>query len=142
MTNREIYDRAFSVLKTQNAICDKLESIGLRFEYGDGFVGETLLSLLNDCEAIVIEALGLHEVACERTCKFLGSDWPTNDSSFYTEDNDPTWSITADDFCEFFYRAQKDETVRELMWKAMVKKDAVAKENYNKLGHGRIGEVC
>ena len=58
--NKDVYNKAFHILKTQNEVCNKLESIGLRFEYGDGFVGKTLESLIDDSEAIVIASLGLH----------------------------------------------------------------------------------
>jgi hypothetical protein len=139
--NREIYDRAFNILTTQSNMCAKLEDIGLRFEYGDGFVGKALESLINDSESIIIAALGLHEVSVSRQVNIFGTIYPTDDAALYTDDNDPEWSITMDDFCEFFYHAIRNEATRELMWEAMANKNIDAKSKYNALGHGRIGSV-
>ena len=138
--NRTIYDTAFNILSTHNDFCNNLESIGLRFEYGDGFVGEKLLSLINDAESIIREALGLHEVSLDAKVRVNGNSWQTTIEILYTEDEDPNWAITSDDFCEFFYQAQKNDQVKDLMWRAMVDKNVEAKEEYNKMGHGRIGE--
>lgn len=139
--NRTIYDAAFHILSTQNDCCNKLEYMGLRFEYGDGFIGEKLLSLLNDAQEIIKETLGLHEVSRDAKVYIGGDYWPTTIEVLYTENEDPDWAMTTDDFYEFFYQAQKNETVKDLMWKAMVEKDVEAKEEYNKMEHGRIGYV-
>ena len=112
-----------------------------KLEYGDGFVGKKLLSLINDAQEIVKESLGLHEVSRDAKV-YIGTDcWPTTIEILYTKDEDPDWAITADDFYEFFYQAQKDESVKELMWEAMTNRNVEAKEEYNKMGHGRIGYV-
>lgn len=124
LMNREIYERIFGIIQTHNDICNKLESAGLRFEYGDGFVGKSLEALLNDSEIIIRESLGLHEVS---------------GLALYTKENDPDWSISLDDFCEFFYKAIENDNIRDLMWKAMVEKNIEAKQQYNQLNFGRIG---
>ena len=140
--NKAIYDTAFNILSTHNDFCNALENIGLRFEYGDGFVGKKLLSLINDAELIVRDALGLHEVSRDSKVRIAGDLWPTTIEILYTEEEDPDWSITADNFCEFFYQAQKNERIKDLMWRAMVYRDVAAKEELNKLGHCRIGPIC
>ena len=137
--NKTIYNTAFRILSTQEDMCQRLENIGLRFEYGEGYVGETLLKLLNDSELIIKEALGLHSVSEPCTCNISGIDYPITLDILYTSEDDPDWSITEDDFCEFFYQAQHNEEVRDLMWKAMIEKDETAKNKFNELDCGRIG---
>jgi hypothetical protein len=137
--NRTIYDIAFNILETQSSICDKLESVGLRFEYGSGFVGESLESLINDAENIILESLGLHEVSVDSKMLIAGDLWPATIEVLRPEDNNSEWSITMEDFYEFFYQAIKNPTIRDLMWKAMVDKDQDAKNKYNDLKCGRIG---
>ena len=139
--NRNIYEAAFDILVIQNEICNNLEKLGLRFEYGDGVVGQTLEKLLNKSESVIIESLGLHEVTEGATCTIGGQKYHVDLEMLYTEDNDSDWSITCDDFYEFFYCAIKDLTIRDLMWRAMVNKDVVAKEQFNALNKGRIGVV-
>jgi hypothetical protein len=138
--SKTIYECAFNILKTQKEICDKLDTMGFNFEYGQGFIGETLVALINNGETIVRECLGLgHYVTVEKTCNINGLAYPISVDVLYTVEKDPDWSITEDDFCEFFYVAIKDLEVRDLMWKAMVEKDFEAKQKFNQLGHGKIG---
>jgi hypothetical protein len=122
-------------------MCDQLERVGLDFEYGSGCVGQALGSLINDAQLIVIEALGLHEMPIDKPFRIYHESWPTTIDVLYTEDNDPDWSITMDDFFEFFNQAIKNPAVRELMWNAMANKDIESREIYNAMNCGRIGEV-
>lgn len=139
--NRKIYDAAFEVLHTQESMCQNLEKIGLRFEYGDGVVGQALLDLLNHSETIIKESLGLHLEIKDAKCTIGGVDYPVYSYVLCTDDNDSEWSITEDDFCEFFHHARNDIRLQDLMWKAITEKDAEAKDMYNNLGYGRIGCV-
>jgi hypothetical protein len=137
--SKTVYDAAFRVLKTQSEICSKFESIGLRFEYGDGFFGKSLESLINDSETIILESLGLHLVTKNTNTVFCGAFGSMPVDVLYSMDNDPDWAITNDDFCEFFYKAIDDEHLRNLMWRVMVDRDSDAKDEYNKLRIGKIG---
>lgn len=137
--NRTIYDTAFNIIKTQGEMCSNLENIGLRFEYGDGFVGKALESLINDSETIVLESLGLHFVSKNTKTNLCGESWPVSVEVLYGEDENPEWAITADDFFDFFYKAIDNEHLRDLMWRVIVDRDAATKDEYNKLGIGEIG---
>ena len=137
--NRTVYDSAFNILKTQNDMCSKLESIGLRFEYGDGFIGKTLESLINDSEAIILESLGLHCASKSTKTMLCGESWPVEVEVLYGEDEKSEWAITADDFSNFFYRAIDDVNLRDLMWRIMIERDGAAKDEYHELRIGKIG---
>ena len=137
--NRTIYDSAFAIMKTQSEMCSKLDSIGLRFEYGEGFVGKSLESLINDSETIILESLGLYFTSKDTKMKLCGESYPTTVEVLYAKDENPEWAITADDFCEFFYKAVDNEHLQDLMWKVMVDRDQSAKDEYNKLNIGKIG---
>ena len=137
--SRTTYDSAFAILKTQNELCNKLEEVGLNFEYGSGFIGEAFETLLNESETIIRDALGLHDVPVDHTCRILGVDHPFTDYVLYPEDDDVEWSITADDFSEFFYKAIQNEKIQDVMWKAMVDRDESAKTEFNSLKIGKIG---
>ena len=137
--NRTIYDSAFNILKTQSEMCNKLESIGLRFEYGDGFVGKTLESLINDSETIIIESLGLHSAYRNTKTTICGEVWPVEVEVLYGDDENSEWSITVDDFSEFFYKAIDNAHLRDLMWRIMIERDEAAKDEYHKLKIGKIG---
>ena len=137
--NKTIYDTAFNIMKTQNEMCSNMEKFGLRFEYGDGLVGKALESLINDSETIILESLGLHFVSKNVKTMICGESWPTTVDVLYREDENPEWAITADDFFEFFYKSIDDENLRDLMWRVMVERREEAKEEYNKLGIGKIG---
>lgn len=137
--NKTIYNTAFDLLSLQETACQSFEKSGLRFEYGDGPVGEFLLGLLNGADMIIKESLGLHSNQYPVKVFIGGNEYPTNVDILYSEDQNADWSITEDDFCEFIYKARDDKTVRELMWKAMVDRDQSAKDEYNKLKIGKIG---
>jgi hypothetical protein len=126
-------------MKTQGEMCSSLENIGLRFEYGDGFVGKALESLVNNSETIVLESLGLHFVSKNTKATLCGESWPISVEVLYGEDENPEWAITADDFFEFFYKAVDNEHLQDIMWKAMVDRDQSAKGEYNQLNIGKIG---
>jgi hypothetical protein len=137
--NRTTYDAAFRIMKTQKEMCSKLESVGLRFEYGDGFTGKSLESLINDSETIILESLGLHFVSKNTKTTLCGESWPTTVEVLYSEDDNPEWAITADDFFEFFYKAIDNNHLQDLMWRIIVARDYDAKTEYNKLGIGKVG---
>jgi hypothetical protein len=137
--SKTAYDAAFRVLKTQSEMCSKLESVGLRFEYGDGFIGKSLESLINDSETIVLDLLGLHFVTKSVNTTFYGISGPMPVEVLYAEDENPEWAISADDFCEFFYKAIDDEHLRNLMWQIVVERNHTAKDEYNQLDIGKIG---
>ena len=121
-------------------ICCKLGSIGINFEYGHGFVGETLQSLIDNSETIIKESLGLSQcVPIEKMCCINGVDYPVSVDVLHTKEQDPEWSITYDDFYEFFYKAIENEEIREIFWNAFTNKDLSAKEKYNSLKIGYIG---
>lgn len=137
--SRAIYDAAFAIMKTQSEMCSKLDSVGLRFDYGEGFIGKSLESLINDSETIILESLGLYFVSKNAKVNLCGESYSTTVDVLYAKDENPEWAITADDFCEFFYKAVDDEHLQDLMWKVMVDRDQSAKEEYNNLGIGKIG---
>lgn len=139
--NRTIYDSAFHILETQKEIFDKLDSLGVSFEYGQGFIGKTLESLINDSDTIIIECLGLEDIPpVNKQCTINGLSCEVSVDIFCAKGNDEEWSITHDDFYDFFYAAIDNIQLRDLMWRAMVEKDVRAKEQFNKSGHGLIGQ--
>lgn len=141
--NRRSYDAAFEIMRAQESVANALENIGLRFEYEDGVVGKAFNTFLNSADTIIIESLGLHERTEATTCTISGERYPITLERLYTEENNPDWSITADDMCEFFYQARDNETLQDLMWKAMVEKNEDAKKELNAtMKSARIGCIC
>ena len=138
--NRIIYDKAFQIISTQKELCDKLDSLGLNFEYGQGFIGKTLEDLINNSETIVLESLGLEYYnPTEKKCNINGSEYPVVVERLYTKDHQHDWSITVDDFSDFFYKAIENHHIQDLMWRIMVEKDEDAKAEYNSLNIGFVG---
>ena len=137
--NKTVYDTAFNIMKTQSDMCSNLEKVGLRFEYGDGFVGKALESLINDSETIILESLGMHFVSKNTKTTLCGESLPVSVEVLYGKDENPEWAITADDFFEFFYKAIDDEHLRNLMWQIAVNRNHAAKDEYNQLNIGKIG---
>ena len=141
MNSRVAYDAAFKMIRSQRNMENKLDEIGFNFEYGSGIVGTHFEVVLNNCEAILKEAMGLHSVGKDGTCNICGTQYPVTIDILYTEDENADFSITEDDFCEFCYNAVNDAKIGDeligLMWKAIVEKDAEAKEKYNSLA-GRV----
>ena len=137
--SKAIYDAAFAIMKTQSEMCSKLDAIGLRFEYGEGFIGKSLESLINDSETIILESLGLYFISKDAKMKLCGESYSTTVEVLYAKDENPEWAITADDFCEFFYKAVDNEHLQDLMWKVMVDRNQSAKDEYNQLNIGKIG---
>jgi hypothetical protein len=137
--NKKVYQAAFNIQKVQNALLNKLSEIGLSFEYGNGAFGQAMSDLTNESDMIIKEALGLHYEEISIVCKICGINYPATINVLYTEANDPEWSITEDDFCQFLYEAATNDELQEFMWRAMVEKDEDAKAALNATKKLKIG---
>ena len=135
--NRENYDCAFNLLEAKVSFENELDAIGLNFEYGIGPVGKFMEAIFDSVEPIIKNELGLvteFSVPAQTTIDFIPV--VTNVYIYTTEDSSKEWSITADNFYEFFYKAIKNKELRDLMWKAMTEKDLDAKAKFNELMAG------
>lgn len=135
------YLAAFNIQKAQNTLGTKLSEMGLHFEYGAGVIGQAMHTFVQECDVIIKEALGLHYEEVPVMCNIFGTNYETSVYVLYADDNDPEWSITEDDFCQFLYEAVTNEDLQELMWKAMVEKDINAKNEFNANKRFKIGPL-
>jgi hypothetical protein len=143
--SKAAYDAAFEMLKSEKDFEDRMIAIGFNFEYGSGFVGKHFETILNNCETIIKESLGMHPVSKEGTCEISGINYPITIDILYPEDENDDFSITEDDFCEFCYAVLNNPNVgtelQDLMWKSIVERDVEAKEKFNSFKHGLIGTL-
>lgn len=140
MSNKNIYESAFMLLKEKKIFEDKLSDIGVNFEYGNGAIGSFMESIVNNTDTIIQESLGLHIITIPTRCKIMGASYGIDLDIFCQEDENLDWAMTCDDFYNFLYNAIMSEKVRELAWKAFVERDVEAKEKFNALkSFGKIG---
>lgn len=135
-----IYDSLMDCIDNQREMENKLEAIGLRFEYGDGAVGTFMEKNINKHNDCIIEVLGLHEKSYDKPAVICGTRMLVDLAIFYTEDEDVDWAITADDFFEVLYDAENKPFLRDLIFNTFVNKDVAAKEAINKhYGKDKVG---
>lgn len=140
MNNRNVYDSAFHIFRTQQKLCEKFESLGFNFEYGQGAVGIAFDNLISETEVIILECLGLTTSRqINKKCAIAGTQYPVKIDVFYCEDMNDVFAITADDFSEFFFKAVNNDELQDLMWKAIAERNISAREQYNELKIGTIG---
>ena len=130
--NKEVYKAAFNIMKTQNDICNQFEDIGFNFEYGSGFMGTALENLLNQSYTIIKSVMNFNYKTLYKTILIGGCPQNVSFDVFYIGEYDENWAITEDDFSDFVHFAINSEKMQEWFWQAMVERNEVAKEQFNK----------
>ena len=131
MDRKLIYDNLLSCFDNQREMENKLEALGLRFEYGDGAVGtfmENNVNLHNEC---IVQVLGLHEKSHIKQAVICGNRMLVDLAVFYTDDESVDWAITVDDFFEVLYDSETKTFLRDPLFNALVNRDEDAKRIIN-----------
>lgn len=130
--NKDVYFAAFNVLKTQNNICNMFEDIGLNFEYGSGVIGVALEDLSNQAYSIIKSIMDFNCKTLYRNITINGIQQNICFDVLYIGEYDEDWAITEDDFSDFVHTAIDSKKLQDWFWNAMVDRDEMAKEQFNK----------
>ena len=143
-----MYLTAFEMLLSQRELENKLDLIGLGFEYGEGAIGTHFEKTLNLCETIIKEAIGFHVKHKPVCVKINGYEHQTTVDILYKNESNDDFTITEDDFCEFFCEVintndeKRKEELVNLFWHAIVDESVEAKEKFNSnFQRGLIGTI-
>ena len=136
--SKVIYDTMFNILKSQNAYEQKICDMGFNFEYGSGIFGEYCQKISDNCNKVIIEAMGLKTLIEHGTVEMNGTKYPVEIEVLYrAEDKMMDFSMTIDSFySDLLYKAiYKDPAgeFKNLLWDAIVNMDAKAKEKINEM---------
>ena len=146
--NKKMYLTAFKMLLSQRELENKLDLIGMSFEYGEGAIGTHFEKTLNCCETIIKEAIGFHVKHKPACVKIDGHEYQTTVDILYKNEVNDEFTITEDDFCEFFCEVintddeKRKEELINLFWHAIVDESVEAKEKFNSnFQRGLIGTI-
>lgn len=146
--SKKMYLTAFEMLLSQRELENKLELIGLNFEYGEGIIGTHFEKTLNACETLIKEAIGFKVKHKPSYVEIEGYKHQITIDILYKNEGNDDFTITEDDFCEFFCEVinTNDEKRREelinLFWNAIVNESVEAKEKFNSnFQKGLIGTI-
>ena len=136
--SREIYDAMFDILKSQNVFEQKICDMGFNFEYGSGVFGEYCQKVSDNCNKVIIEAMGLKTLIEHGVIEMNGTKYPVEIEVLYREEDEMMdFSITTDNFySDLLYKAIYKDPAGEftnLLWDAIVNMDVTAKHKINEM---------
>lgn len=118
---------------------DKLENIGISFEYGSGKLGEYLNETINLEHMLIMHLFDFSYHIATSFCKYLNRD--IRFDVLYPSDGNSDFCITLDDL-SCLLNDTNDEILVDALWKAIVERDINAVEYINKNTSATIGYKC
>lgn len=131
--NRDAYDSAFAVMKSQANVCNAFDDIGLRFEYGDGVIGTSLENIINNAYTIIRSVMGFQTKTYTKKIIISGYTQTVSFDVLYVGEYDEAWAITEDDFSDFVHIAVDSCKMQDMFWKAMIERDEDSKAQFNQI---------
>lgn len=133
MIDKNAYDKAFEVLRSIKNVENAFDNLGFSIEYGTGTLGKEFENMFEVTTDLILIAMGLHVKTHTATVRLKGCNELIDVDVFYSDDEDPEFAITMDDFCYFINYAINNPKLQLLFWTTMTEKNVNNKNTINNM---------